>query len=63
MINKLRNIPPALAHARAAMNPIIEIHNKGYIVDSDTVLATRTPDGRMRLKLTPEASKLLLQGG
>jgi hypothetical protein len=33
------------------MNPIIDIHNKGYITSSDTVTATRTPDGRMRLQV------------
>jgi hypothetical protein len=54
MIKKIRAAPPAFAHVQRAINPIVEIHNKGYIVDSDTVKAERTPDGRVRLKIKPE---------
>jgi hypothetical protein len=54
MIRKLAHTPAALSHIGRAINTIVDIHNKGYIKSSDTVLATRTPDGRIRLKLNPE---------
>ena len=50
---KLQRAPAYLAHISKAVNPIIEILNKGFIVNSDDIVAERLPDGRVQLKLNP----------
>jgi hypothetical protein len=58
MIRKITKVSPYLAPLRAVLNPIAEIHDKGYIVDSDTVIAERQPDGRIRLKLKLDSTNV-----
>jgi hypothetical protein len=56
MIKKIRSVPPAFAHIAKAINPIVEIVNKGIGVDSDTVKWVRQPDGRIKPILKPETA-------
>ena len=53
-ISKIRRPPPYLRAAAHSDNQIVEIVNRGLVVDSDTVIAKRLPDGRVQLFLNPK---------
>ena len=38
---------------RKTINPVVEVFNKGLVVNSASVIATRLRDGRIRLHLAP----------
>jgi hypothetical protein len=52
-IPTIRAAPPYLRAVKNATNHIAGIINKGLVVDTDTVIAERLEDGRVRLFLNP----------
>jgi hypothetical protein len=58
-IGKIERVPAHLQPVADKVNPIIDIHDRGFVVDTDSVSAERLPDGRVRLHLTDAAKARL----
>jgi hypothetical protein len=51
MLSKPRRVP-AFRHIKKAIDPIVNVINKGFVIDTDDVIAERQPDGRVKLRLS-----------
>src|SRR4029453_5947869 len=53
-IPKPAAVPRYLAHLKKPIDHLVEIHNKGVVVSSSSIVAERLRDGRIALKISQQ---------
>jgi len=58
-IPKPRAVNGLLRPLKKSLDPVVEVLNKGLVLDTEHVIAERMPDDRIRLKLHPDIARKL----